>query len=40
MNLRTNGRPWAMPAFAGLLLALAIALGIAYAQEQGKTSYT
>jgi cytochrome c peroxidase len=40
MNLRTNGRPWAMPAFAGLLLALGIALGIAYAQEQGKTSYT
>lgn len=29
-----------MPTFAGLLLALAIALRIAYAQEQGKTSYT
>jgi len=36
MNLRTNRKAWAMLAFAGLL----VALGIAYSQEQGKTSYT
>jgi hypothetical protein len=36
MNLRMNKRPWAMPAFAGLLIALGIVLGIAYAQEQSK----
>jgi cytochrome c peroxidase len=36
MNLRTNSKAWATLAFAGLL----VALGIAYSQEQGKTSYT
>jgi cytochrome c peroxidase len=36
MNLRTNRKTWAMLAFIGLL----VALGIAYSQEQGKTSYT